>query len=78
MFVQSVQVGHRGHFLFCLPLTLDDHIFCVRTPFGGVLRLYGKPIESRLFPCDFVRYWESTTLLKIYVLVQVILLCRFE
>ena len=36
----------------------------------GVLRLYGKPIESIFFPCAFGRQWVSTTLLKIYETVH--------
>ena len=39
----------------------------------GVLRLYGKTIESIFFKYSFGRQWVSTTFLKIYVFHQV---CR--
>ena len=46
VFVPSVQVGHRGHFLFCLPQTSDDHIFHVRTPFGVFLDSMERPLSQ--------------------------------
>ena len=49
VFVPSVQVGHRGHFLFCLPPTSDDHIFRVRTPFGVFLNFMEIPLSQNYF-----------------------------
>ena len=49
VFVPSVQVGQRGHFLFCLPPTLDDHIFRVRTPFGVLLDSMEIPLSHDSF-----------------------------
>ena len=49
VFVPSVQVGHRGHFLFCLPPTLDDHIFRVRTLFGVFLDSMERPLSQDYF-----------------------------
>ena len=49
VFVPSVQVGHRGHFLFCLPPTLDDHIFRVRTPLGVFLDSMEIPLSQYSF-----------------------------
>ena len=49
MFVQNVQVGQRGHFLFCLPLNLDDHIFHVRTSFGVFLDSMKGPLSQDYF-----------------------------
>ena len=49
VFIPSVQVGHRGHFLFCLPPTLDDHIFRVRTPFGVFLDSMEIPLSQYSF-----------------------------
>ena len=49
MFVPSVHVGHRGHFLFCLPPTLDDHIFHVRNPFGVFLDSMENPLSQDSF-----------------------------
>ena len=49
MFVTSVQVGHRGNFLFCLPPTLDDHIFRVRTPFEVLLDSMESPLSQDSF-----------------------------
>ena len=37
---------------------------------SGVLELYGKPIESRLFPYSCGRQWVITNVLKIYGLHQ--------
>ena len=49
MFLPSVQVGHRGHFLFCLPPTLDDHIFHVRTLFRVFLDSMESPLSQDYF-----------------------------
>ena len=49
VFVPSVQVGHRGHFLFCLPPTSDDHIFRVRTLFGVFLDFMESPLSQDSF-----------------------------
>ena len=49
VFVPSLQVGHRGHFLFCLPPTSDDHIFRVRTPFGVFLNSMESPLSQDSF-----------------------------
>ena len=38
-----------GHFLFCLPPTLDDHIFHVRTPFGVFLDSIESPLSQDSF-----------------------------
>ena len=46
VFVPSVQVGHRGHFLFCLPPTSDYHSFCVQTPFGVFLGSIESPLSQ--------------------------------
>ena len=73
VFVPSVQVGHKGHFMFSLLPTLDDHIFRVRTPFRVFLDSMESALSQRLFPYACGRQWVSTTLLKIYVLHQV---CR--
>ena len=45
VFIPSVQVGHKGHFLFCLPPTLDDHIFHVPTSFGVFLDSMESPLS---------------------------------
>ena len=49
VFVPSVHVGHKGHFLFCLPLTLDNHIFHVRTLFGVFLDSMESPLNQESF-----------------------------
>ena len=49
MFVPCVQVGYKGHFLFCFPPTLDDHIFRVRTPFGVLLYSMEIPLSQDSF-----------------------------
>ena len=49
VFVPSVQVGHKGHFLFCLPPTLDYHIFRFRTPFGVFLDSMERPLSQDYF-----------------------------
>ena len=49
VFVPCVQVGYKGHFLFCLPPTLDDHIFHVRTPFGVLLYSMEIPLSQDSF-----------------------------
>ena len=49
VFVPNVQMGHRGHFLFCLPPTSDDHIFCVQTPFRVFLDSIESPLSQDAF-----------------------------
>ena len=79
VFVPSVQVGHRGPLIPVLFVSNFGRPYLSRpNSVWGVLRLYGKPIESRFFTCACGRKWVSTTMLKIYVLVQVIWLCRCE
>ena len=49
VFVPNVQVGHRGHFLFCLPPTSEDHIFRVRTLFRVFLDSMESPLSQDSF-----------------------------
>ena len=49
VFVPSVQVGHKGPFLFCLPPTSDNHIFHVRTPFWVFLDSMESPLSQGYF-----------------------------
>ena len=63
---------HWSYFLLCAS-NFGRPYLSRSNSVSGVLGLYGKPIESRFFPCAFGRQWVIKTMLKIYVFNQV---CR--
>ena len=65
--------GTQGSFPILFPSNFGRPYLSHPNSVWGVLRLYGKPIESRFFLYSFGLHWVYTTMLKIYVLYQV---CR--